>query len=81
MQVKQRRGIEVENCENYLTSFQRSTGINNETLEGLKGIQSCEETEEIIQSFAFKHSELSGSCGFITMVKNQKKIDMMHAVF
>ena len=31
-QVKQRRGIEVENSENYLTSFQRSTGIDNETL-------------------------------------------------
>ena len=80
-QVKQRRGIELENYEKYLTAFQRSTGIDNETLEGLKEIQYCEETEEIIKSFAIKHTELSGSYGIIAMVKNQKKIDMMHSVF
>ena len=80
-QVKQRRGIELENYEKYLTAFQRSAGIDNETLEGLKEIQYCEETEEIIKSFAIKHTELSGSYGIIAMVKNQKKIDMMYAVF
>ena len=78
---KRRIGIELENYDEFLESFQRSTGIDNETLESLKDIKYCNHSDELIKSFSIKNTGTSGAFGLIALSKCDNKIDLAYAVY
>ena len=79
--LKRRIGIELENYDEFLESFQRSTGIDNETLESLKDIKYCNHSDELIKSFSIKNTDTSGAFGLIALSKCDNKIDLAYAVY
>ena len=78
---KKRIGIELENYDEFLESFQRSTGIDKETLESLKDIKYCNHSDELIKSFSIKNTGTSGAFGLIALSKCDNKIDLAYAVY
>ena len=79
--LKRRIGIELENYDEFLESFQRSTGIDKETLESLKDIKYCNHSDELIKSFCIKNTGTSGAFGLIALSKCDNKIDLAYAVY
>lgn len=79
--LKRRIGIELENYNEFLESFQRSTGIDNETLESLKDIKYCNQSDELIKSFCIKSTGTSGAFGLIALSKYDNKIDLAYAIY
>ena len=79
--LKRRIGIELENYDEFLESFQRSTGIDKETLESLKDIKYCNHSDELIKSFSIKNTDTSGAFGLIALSKCDNKIDLAYAVY
>lgn len=79
--LKRKIGIELENYDEFLESFQRSTGIDNETLESLKDIKYCNHSDELIKSFSIKNTGTSGAFGLIALSKCDNKIDLAYAVY
>ena len=79
--LKRRIGIELENYDEFLESFQRSTGIDKETLESLKDIKYCNHSDELIKSFSIKNTGTSGAFGLIALSKCDNKIDLAYAVY
>ena len=66
--LKRRIGIELENYDEFLESFQRSTGIDNHS-------------DELIKSFSIKNTDTSGAFGLIALSKCDNKIDLAYAVY
>ena len=79
--LKRRYGIELQDFDEFLKSFQRSTGIDNKTLEGLKDIKRCNHSNERIKSFSIKNSDSSGKFGLIVLSKWDNKIDLVYAEY
>ena len=79
--LKRRIGIELENYDEFLESFQRSTGIDKETLESLKDIKYCNHSDELIKSFSIKNTGTSGAFDLIALSKCDNKIDLAYAVY
>ena len=79
--LKRRIGINLKDYDGFLESFQKSAGIDNKIVDGLRHIKFSRQSDELIKHFWVSNTDSTGSFGLIGLTKNNNTIDLAYAVY